>query len=150
MKLLTFLTKTFQRSPAFCFVPRETSCGPGFSSFLWYENRTVLYSFHLCTMKCFLSWPLRPSAVSFSSPPSPFDHDGHSLAQVQGGSVPTRSQAAEVQGSSSATPDHSSYSQSDNYGCHQTVFSRSFPVRTFSASRSCEASAYFSLVHSQA
>ncbi len=28
-----------------------TSCRPGFSLFLWYENRTVLYSFHTWKMK---------------------------------------------------------------------------------------------------
>lgn len=82
-------------------------------------------------------------SLSFSPQQSPSDQDGHSLAQVQGGFTATRSQAAEVQGSSSATPAHSSYSQSDNYGCHRTVFSRSFSVRTLSSFRSCEVSAYF-------
>jgi hypothetical protein len=45
-------------------------------------------------------------SLSFSQ--SPPDQDGHSLAQVQGGSAPTRGQAAEVQGGSTATPAPSS------------------------------------------
>lgn len=144
LELLTFLTKTFQRSPALCFCPTRDVLWTRFFPFSLVrkpDSSLLLSSLH--NEMFFLSWPLRPSAVSFSSPQSPFDHDGHSLAQVQGGSVPTRNQAAEVQGSSSATPAHSSYSQSDNYGCHRTVFSRSFSVRTLSSFRSCEVSAYF-------